>query len=153
MSLEKAKAHLKKYNLDDQIIITDRSSETVALAAEALGVTEDEIAKTLSYDLKDEIIVIVLAGERRVNNRKFKDKFKKKARMVSFNKVEEATGFEPGGVCPFGLNPDVKVYLDKSLKDYEYIYPACGTGNSAIKLTPEQLAEASEFEEWVDVSD
>lgn len=153
MSLEKAKAHLKKYNLDDQIIITEKSSETVALAAEALGVKEDEIAKTLSYDLKDEIIVIVLAGKRRVNNRKFKDKFKKKARMVSFDKVEEATGFEPGGVCPFGLNSDVKVYLDESLKDHEFIYPACGTGNSAIKLTPKQLEEVTEFEEWVDVSD
>lgn len=153
MSLKRAKEHLEKYGLDEEIILTEDSSETVELAAKALGVTEDEIAKTLSYNLKDESIVIVLAGERRVSNRKFKDIFKEKARMVPFKKVKDVTGFEPGGVCPFGLKKDIKVYLDNSLKDYDYIYPACGTGNSAIKMTPEKLEEVSEAEGWIDVSE
>lgn len=152
MAIEKARIHLQKYNLDGKMQILKESSATVDLAAEALGVTPDEIAKSLSFDQKGETVIVLLAGERRVDNRKYKDFFKCKAKMLPYYEVEKRTGHEMGGVCPFGVNEGVKVYLDKSLKDYEYVYPACGGYNTAIKLSIAELEDSSEFLEWVDIS-
>lgn len=152
MSIEKAKVHLAKYDLSDKMIILEESSATVDLAAEALNVSPDEIAKSLSFDQKGETVIVLLAGERRIDNKKYKKTFSAKAKMLSIDEIEERTGHEMGGVCPFGVNSDVKVYLDESLKDYEYVYPACGGYNTAIKLSIEELEKASEFIEWVDIS-
>ncbi len=152
MSIEKAKVHLAKYDLSDKMIILEESSATVDLAAEALNVSPDEIAKSLSFDQKGETVIVLLAGERRIDNKKYKKTFSAKAKMLSIDEIEERTGHEMGGVCPFGVNSDVKVYLDESLKDYKYVYPACGGYNTAIKLSIEELEKASEFIEWVDIS-
>lgn len=152
MSIEKAKVHLAKYDLSDKMIILEESSATVDLAAEALNVSPDEIAKSLSFDQKGETVIVLLAGERRIDNKKYKKTFSAKAKMLSIDEIEERTGHEMGGVCPFGVNSDVKVYLDESLKDYEYVYPACGGYNTAIKLSIQELEKASEFIEWVDIS-
>lgn len=152
MSLEKVKNHLKKYGLDERIMISEESSATVELAAKAFGICEDEIAKSLSFDLDGKTIIVVMAGLRKVDNKKYKSTFGKKAKMLKLDEVLEKTGHDVGGVCPFGLKDGVDVYLDNSLKDYEYVYPACGTKNSAIKLSIEELEEASQYVEWVDIS-
>ena len=151
MSFEKAKEHLKKYKLDKNIKVFDESSSTVSAAAIAVGCSEREICKTLSFLIDNEAILILVAGDSRIDNHKFKDKFKTKAKMISFEDVEKYIGHAPGGVCPFGINDGVKVYLDISLKQMDVVYPACGSGNSAVKLTIKELEEASNYLEWVDV--
>lgn len=152
MSIEKAKKHLEKYNLSDNVIIFEESTATVELAAEALGVSEDEIAKSLSFDQKGETVLVLLAGKRRIDNKKYKQTFSCKARMLPADDVEDRTGHEMGGVCPFGVNEDVKVFLDESLKDYDFVYPACGGYNTAIKLSIDELEMASQSNGWVDIS-
>ena len=152
MSIEKARKHLEIYELSDRMQILEESSATVDLAAQALGVTPDEIAKSLSFDQKGETVIVLLAGERRIDNKKYKGIFNCKAKMLSIDEIEERTGHEVGGVCPFGVNDDVKVYLDESLKDYQYVYPACGGYNTAIKLSIEELEEASKCLGWIDIS-
>ena len=151
MSLEKAQAHLAKYGLEKRIIIPSESSATVELAAEALGVKEDEIAKTMSFLLHDQPIVIVMSGQARIDNHKYKETFHVKAKMVPFEEVEEIIGHAPGGVCPFGVHPGVKVYLDVSLKKHEIVYPAAGTSASALRLTIAELEKCAEAQGWVDV--
>lgn len=151
MSFIKAKEHLKKYGLDNKIMEFTESSATVADAAKAIGCKEEEIAKTLSFNVKNTPILIVAAGDARIDNRKFKDEFQKKAKMLSFDEVERLIGHAVGGVCPFGINDGVLVYLDSSLKRFETVYPACGSSNSAVKLTLSELETASEFEKWIDV--
>lgn len=151
MSIEKAKAHLEKFGLAERIQEFPVSSATVALAAEALGTEEARIAKSLSFDLGDEVILIIAAGNARIDNHKFKEKFKKKAKMLPFPEVEAKIGHAVGGVCPFGINSGVSVYLDSSLKPYPTVFPACGSSNSAVELTLEELEKASGFKEWVDV--
>ena len=152
MSIEKAKAHLDLFGLSDRIQEFTVSSATVALAAEALGTEEERIAKTLSFDLDGNAILIVAAGNRKVDNQKFKARFGKKAKMLSAPEVEEKIGHAVGGVCPFGINEGVPVYLDLSLKKYETVFPACGSSNSAIELTLPELEKASGYTDWVDVS-
>lgn len=127
------------------------SSATVEDAAKALNCQEKEIAKTLSFLVNNEAILIVVAGDKKIDNTKYKAEFNTKARMISFEEVEEYTGHKPGGVCPFGVKENVKIYLDESLKRFDIIYPACGSSNSAVKLTIEELEKASNFEKWVDV--
>ena len=151
MALETAKNHLEKYGLTDRIMILDESSATVDLAAKAVGVTPGEIAKSLSFLIGDQAVIILAEGTARVDNKKFKQTFHTKARMIPWDDVEEWTGHAPGGVCPFGRKDGVKVYLDESLKRYDIVYPACGTGNSAVRLAIAELEKCAEPEGWVDV--
>lgn len=152
MSLDRAKTHLAKYDLADRIQLFDVSSATVDLAAAALNVEPDRIAKTLSFRDGDSAFLIVLSGQARLDNRKFKDLFKLKASMLKAEDCERLIGHAVGGVCPFGVEPGIPVYLDESLKKHQTIFPATGTANSAIELTNEELFEASEAKAWIDVS-
>lgn len=151
MSFIKAKEYLKKFNLEDRIMEFDVSSATVREAANALGCTEGEIAKTLSFLVGDKPILVVTAGDSKIDNSKYKKEFSTKAKMIAFDEVEKLIGHSVGGVCPFGINENVEVYLDESLKQYEIIYPACGSSNSAVKLTVNDLETASNYLKWVDV--
>lgn len=152
MSLEKAKNFLAKAGYADRIIEPEASTATVPLAARALGTTEGEIAKTLSFLIDGRAVLIVVRGDARIQNHKFKEQFHTKAKMLPWDQVEEMVGHEPGGVCPFGVNDGVEVYLDVSLKDFDYVYPAAGNDHSGVKLTPEELYEISGAAAWVDVS-
>lgn len=152
MSLEIVKKYLKSYRLDDKIIELNQSSATVELAAEALGVIPARIAKSLTFKSEDNCIMVITAGDTKIDNRKFKDFFKIKAKMLTPQEVIEFTNHEIGGVCPFGINYDrVKVYCDISMKRFETVYPACGSGNSAIELTCDKLFEISKTLDWIDV--
>ena len=142
MSLERARKHLEKYGLAERIHLTEESSATVELAALAVGVEPGRIAKTLSFMIDGRPALILAEGTARIDNRKFKDTFHTKAKMI---------GHAPGGVCPFGINDGIPVYLDDSLKKYETVFPAAGTGNSDIELTIPELEECSEMTGWVDV--
>lgn len=151
MSIERARAHLKKHGLEERIQEFTVSSATVALAAEALHCEPARIAKTLSFEHGDGAILVVAAGDARIDNPKFKQQFGMKAKMLSADMVEPLIGHGVGGVCPFGVNEGVSVYLDESLKRFDYVYPAAGTAASAVYLTIEELQRASECEGWVDV--
>ena len=151
MSFIKAKQHLEKFSLESRIIEFNESTATVSLAALALGVTEGEIAKSLSFIVNDNPILVIVAGDRKIDNHKFKDEFTVKAKMIPFDEVEILIGHAAGGVCPFGINGNVDVFLDISLKQYEYIYPACGTSNTAVKLTINDLEKTSYYKKWVNV--
>ena len=152
MAIDKVKEYFKKYNMDNRIKEFDVSSATVEQAAKALNTEGKRIAKTMSFRLKDRIILIVLAGDAKISNSKYKAFFHEKAHMLSFDEVYEKTGHEVGGVCPFALNDGVKVYLDDSLKRFETVFPACGSHNSAIELTIEEIEKYSNYIEWIDVS-
>lgn len=151
MSLEKAKEHLKKYGLNNKIMEFSVSLATVKQAAGALSCKEEEIAKTLSFIVNNEAILIVTAGDQKIDNLKFKAEFQTKAKMIPVEDVEKMIGHAVGGVCPFGVNNNVTVYLDASLKRFEIIYPSCGSPNSAIKLTIDQLEKTSNYKKWIDV--
>lgn len=151
MSLKNAKEHLGKYGLDNKIKEFDTSSATVKEAAIALNCKEAEIAKTLSFLVNNKPILIVTAGNRKIDNSKYKSEFNEKAKMIKADEVEPFIGHKVGGVCPFGINDDVDVYLDISLKDFDIVYPACGSSNSTVKLTIKELEEASNYKEWIDV--
>ena len=151
MSLEIAKRYLEEKGYADHIIELEQSSATVALAAEALGVEEGMIAKTMSF-LQNETAVLILAeGTARIDNRKYKDAFHTKAKMIPYDEVEQHIGHAPGGVCPFGIKDGIKVYLDEGLKKYDVVYPAAGNDHSAVKLTIAELEDACGNVEWVDV--
>lgn len=152
MSIERARAHLAKYGFADRIREFTVSSATVALAAAALGIEEARIAKTLSFSLDGEAILVVAAGDAKVSNSKFKAFFRKKAKMLAFEEVEALIGHGVGGVCPFGINEGVKVYLDESLRRFETVFPAAGTASSAVELSIPELELASEALRWVDVT-
>jgi len=152
MSKDKARAHLEKYGFADRIREFTVSSATVALAAIALGTEEARIAKTLSFAVGDGAVLIVTAGDAKIDNKKFKAKFAAKAKMLPFEEVERLVGHAVGGVCPFGVNEGVDVYLDLSLKRFSTVFPAAGASNNAVELTVEELERASEFKEWVDVT-
>ena len=150
MSMDKARAHLAKHGFEDRIIELEQSSATVALAAEALGCEPDHIAKTLSFVKDDGAILILAAGMARIDNAKFKACFGMKAKMLPAERVEEIIGHAVGGVCPFGVNEGIPVYLDESLKKYEIVYPAAGNDHSGVRLTVEELFAASEALDFVD---
>lgn len=152
MSLETAIAHLEKYGVSEKIQLFDVSSATVALAALALGVEEDRIAKTLSFRDGDSAFLIVLSGNARLDNKKFKERFNMKARMLSAEECEQLIGHAIGGVCPFGVNEGIPIYLDASLKKHQTVFPATGTDNSAIELDIDELYRISEATAFVDVS-
>ena len=152
MSIEIARNYLKKFNLDDRIKEFDQSSATVELAAQAAGVIPARICKTLSFKTDDGAVLICAAGDARIDNRKFKDFFKIKAKMLKPEEVVLYTNHEIGGVCPFGItNEQTKVYSDISMKRFESMFPACGSSNSAIELSPDELFEYSNSREWIDV--
>ncbi len=152
MSLEKAKKHLEKYDLSDRVIEFTASSATVALAALALGTEEARIAKSLGFLTPDGAVIVIMAGDTRVDNSKFKAFFSTKAKMLPPSEVESIVGYAAGGVCPFGVNEGIKVYLDISLKRFDTVYPAAGTASSAVRLTPEELFTAAEALAWIDVA-
>ncbi len=151
MSLQKAKAYLEQYDLENAVMEFDVSSATVAQAAQAIGCKEQEIAKTLSFIVDGKAILIVTSGDAKVDNSKYKATFHTKAKMIPFDMVEPMVGHAVGGVCPFGIHDDVTVYLDVSLKRFETIYPACGSANSAVKLTVARLEEIVNNAQWIDV--
>ncbi len=151
MAIEKGKAHLEKYGLADRVMEFTVSSATVEAAAIAVGSSEAEIAKTLSFLVGEKAILIVAAGDAKIDNKKYKAEFHAKAKMIPFESVEEIIGHAAGGVCPFGIKEGVDVYLDESLKRFEIVYPACGSGNSAVKLTIPELELSSEYLKWIDV--
>lgn len=151
MSIEKAKEYLSKYNLSKRILELELSSATVKDAAIALSCSEGEIAKTLSFIVNDSPILIVTAGDKKIDNSKYKKEFNCKAKMIPQDEVENRIGHKVGGVCPFGIKENVKVYLDASLKEHTFIYPACGSSNSAIKLKIEELEQISNYDKWIDV--
>ena len=151
MAFEKAKAYLDSFGLADRIIVTERSSATVAEAAEAIGCEEAMIAKTLSFLQGEQPVLILADGLARIDNRKYKDRFSCKAKMIPADLVGPLVGHEIGGVCPFGVNEGVAVYLDESLRKHEIVYPAVGTDHSGVKLTIPELEKCSGFTEWVDV--
>lgn len=151
MSFTRAKAYLTEKGFGDRVIEFETSSATVELAAQAAGVTPGEIAKSLTFEVEGKPVMILCAGDQKIDNPKYKQTFHTKAKMLAFEQVEELIGHGVGGVCPFGINPGVGVYLDESLKEYEIVYPACGSSNSAVKLTIAELMEASSYEAWVDV--
>ena len=152
MSIERARAHLAKYGLEDRIRELTVSSATVALAAEALGCEPARIAKTLSFENGEGAILILTAGDARIDNAKFKHRFGMKAHMLSAERVEPLIGHGVGGVCPFGIHEGIPVYLDESLKRFDIVYPAAGTAASAVMLTLSELERASEADGWVDVT-
>ena len=151
MSIEKVRAYFAAYGMEDRVLEFDVSSATVELAAQALGVDGSRIAKTLSFLVGDGCILIVAAGDAKVDNRKYKDRFGAKAKMLPHDAVPEYIGHAVGGVCPFAVKEGVKVYLDESLRRFETVFPACGSSNSAIELTIPELEKYSGFCEWVDV--
>ena len=152
MGLQQVKEHLTKFNMEQQIFEHQVSTATVQEAADALGVIPARIAKTLSFKRDDSAILIVAAGDAKIDNAKFKAQFGVKAKMLTPDEVFHFTGHHVGGVCPFGLAFPIDVYLDESLKRFETVFPACGTANSSIELTLAQLAEISRVAAWVDVS-
>lgn len=152
MSIERARAHLARYGLEDRIRELTVSSATVALAAEALGCEPARIAKTLSFENGEGAILILAAGDARIDNAKFKHRFGMKAHMLSAERVEPLIGHGVGGVCPFGINEGIPVYLDESLKRFDIVYPAAGTAASAVTLTLSELERVSEADGWVDVT-
>lgn len=151
MAIDKVRDYLKKWNADGRVLEFEVSSATVELAAQALHCEGQRIAKTLSFDLGERCILIVTAGDAKIDNAKYKTKFGRKAKMLPSGEVEERIGHAVGGVCPFAINENVSVYLDESLKRFDTVFPACGSSNSAIEVTMEELEEYSGAGEWVDV--
>lgn len=152
MSVSKVKEYFKRYNKDKEILEFNESSATVADAAKAIGCEEKDIAKSMSFEIEDKEIIIVCAGDVKIDNAKYKKEFLHKAKMLKYEDVEKKIGHAPGGVCPFAINDGIKVYLDESLKRMDVVYPACGSSNSAIKLTIKELEEYSNYTKWVDVT-
>ncbi len=151
MSLEKVKQYFHEFGLEDRVKVLSQSSATVEAAAVAVGCEPARIAKTMSFFVGNEAILIVAAGDVKIDNKKYKEFFHQKAKMIPFDEVEKYVGHAPGGVCPFVIPEGVKVYLDVSLKRFEIVYPAAGTGNSAVELSVDELAKYSKMLEWIDV--
>lgn len=152
MSVEKVKAYLARFGVENQVIEKEQSSATVELAAQALGVEPARIAKSLTFNNDERVILIVMAGDCKTDNKKFRDTFGFKPRMLKLEEVEEKVGYAAGGVCPFGVNEGVDVYLDRSLERFETVFPAAGSGNSMIELSLEQLSQYGCAKGSVDVS-
>lgn len=151
MSLEKIKTYFAKHGLSDRIKVFQQSSATVQLAALALGCQEGRIAKTISVFLDEKPVLIVVAGDMKIDNRKYKACFQQKLKMIPPAHVKEYVGYEPGSVCPFALESDIPVYLDISLKRFETVYPAAGTYDSAVELSLSELEICSLSKGWIDV--
>lgn len=151
MAIDKVRSYFEKQGISDRIQEFEVSSATVSLAAKALGCEECQIAKTLSFHINNKVVLIVTAGDAKIDNSKFKSVFHTKAKMLSFDEAEPLIGHAIGGVCPFAVNDNVEIYLDESLKRFPFVYPACGSSNSAICLTIEELEQYSSYLAWIDV--
>lgn len=151
MSVELVRKYFENTELEGKVLEFDVSTATVELAAAAVGTEPDRIAKTMAFLIGKEAIVVVVSGLSRIDNRKFKDQFHSKAKMISFAEVNQYLGHPPGGVCPFALKEGVRIYLDVSLKAHVSVFPAAGSENSAIEMTQDQLIRFIPYEEWVDV--
>lgn len=151
MSLQKAEAYLEAKGYLDHVIKTEVSTATVEMAAEALGVEPGMIAKSMSFLQGEQAVLILTEGTARIDNRKYKDTFHVKAKMIPFDEVEERIGHAPGGVCPFGVREGIQVYLDESLRRFDTVYPAAGDDHSAVKLTIAELEDVADAAGWVDV--
>lgn len=151
MSITKVREYFNKMGIEDRVLEFEVSSATVELAAAALGCEGKRIAKTLSFMARDKAILVVTAGDAKIDNPKYKAQFGVKAKMLGFDEVESLIGHAVGGVCPFAVNEGVEVYLDVSLKRFETVFPACGSSNSAIEMTMDDLEKYSGFVKWVDV--
>ena len=151
MAIENVRKYMQQFGIEDRIMEFDVSSATVELAAQALHCEPGRIAKTLSFMVEDQPILIVTAGDMKIDNHEYKTHFGKKAKMLSHEEAAQLIGHAVGGVCPFAVNDGVKRYLDESLKRFDTVYPACGSSNSMIELTPAELEEYSKPESWVDV--
>ncbi len=151
MSIEKVKAYFKTLDIDHRILEFSVSSATVELAAKALGCKEAEIAKTLSFYVGNHVVLIVTSGDQKIDNQKYKSFFQTKAKMLSLEDAPILIGHEVGGICPFALNEGVDVYLDISLTRFDYVYPACGSSNSAIKLSIDELQKYAQSQRMIDV--
>ena len=151
MGLQEVQSYFKEHNIPNEIILLDANTSTVALAAQALGKEPGQIAKSLAFKLKDDTaVMIVVMGTARIDNKKYKETFGCKATMMSYDETLERTGHAVGGVCPFGVKPDVKIYLDESLKKYDVVYPAAGTASSAVAFALDDLQRACGGT-WIDV--
>ncbi|MBE5972898.1 MAG: YbaK/EbsC family protein [Lachnoclostridium sp.] len=151
MSFDKVKQFFESQGAGDKVLWLEHSSATVELAAEAVGCEPARIAKTLSFLVDDRPILILTAGDVKVDNKKYKERFHAKAKMIPGDLVEELVGHAPGGVCPFVIRDGIDVYLDASLKRFDIVYPAAGSGNSAVRLTIEELEHFSAYKEWIDI--
>ncbi len=151
MAIEKVREYFKKFGIEDRMREFDVSSATVELAAKALGCEPCRIAKTLSFDVQGGAVLVVCAGDAKISNPKFKAQFQTKAKMLAYDEVERLVGHAVGGVCPFAVNDGVQVYLDRSLERFDTVFPACGSANSAVELTIDELERYSSFAAWVDV--
>lgn len=151
MSIEKVKDYFRQYGMEGRVLEFPVSSATVELAAQALGCEPGRIAKTLSFLVGDRAVLIVVAGDAKVDNHKYKAQFGVKAKMLSADEVTDLVGHAVGGVCPFAVNEGVTVYLDESLKRFDTVYPACGSSNSAIELSMEEMETYSCAKAWIDV--
>lgn len=151
MSVEKVKKYFEEKGIADRLQEFEISSATVALAAKALQCEENRIAKTLSFHVGEKVVLIVAAGDAKIDNAKYKAQFGSKAKMLSFDEAEPLTGHAVGGVCPFAVKVGVETYLDISLKRFSTVFPACGSSNSAIELSLKELEEYSDYKEWIDV--
>lgn len=151
MAIERVKAYFRERGFENRIQEYDVSSATVELAAQAAGCAHAQIAKTLSFHVGEDVVLVTAAGDARIDNRKFKDQFGCKAQMLASDKAETLIGHAVGGVCPFAVNAGVHVYLDESLRRFTTVFPACGSSNSAIELTIAELEELSQARAWVDV--
>ena len=152
MAIERARAYLAERGLDDRIMEFEQSSATVELAAQVVGCEPARIAKTLSFHVGERVALVLFAGDARIDNRKFKDRFHTKAKMLAADEAEEQIGHGVGGVCPFGVNDCCDVYLDESLRRFDVVYPAAGTAASAVRLTPAELERVCAPCQWIDVS-
>lgn len=151
MAIERVREYMKQYHMEDKILEFEVSSATVQLAAVAVGCEPERIAKTLSFMVNENPILIVVAGDAKIDNPKYKAMFHTKAKMLHAEEVESLIGHAVGGVCPFGINEGVTVYLDESLKRFTTVFPACGSSNSAIELTIPELEKVSGYDSWIDV--
>ena len=151
MAIEKVREYFKQYGLEERVQEFEVSSATVELAAQAVGCEPKRIAKTLSFKVDDGCVLIVTAGDAKIDNVKYKGTFHTKAKMLSPEEVEDMVGHSVGGVCPFAVNSEVRVCLDESLRRFETVFPACGSSSSAIELTIPELEKYSGFSKWVDV--
>ncbi len=151
MAIEKVRAYLAEHDMADRILEFEVSSATVELAAQAAGVEPERIAKTLSLHVSERVALIVAAGDARIDNQKYKAQFHTKAKMLKAEEAEQLIGHAVGGVCPFAVNDGCDIYLDATLRRFETIFPACGSANSAIELTPNELEELCAPCTWVDV--
>lgn len=152
MSIQRVREYFAQWRMEDRVQELSQSSATVEEAAAALHTEGKRIAKSMSFLVDDQPILVIFAGDARVDNHKFKMRFHKKATMIKHDDVERLIGHPVGGVCPFAINPGVAVYLDESLKRFQTVFPACGSANSAIELTLPELETYSHPKEWVDVS-